>query len=218
MLTKRQHELLAFLVDYQTRNALSPSYEEICRALKLRSKSAVHGLVNGLEKRGYCKRFPNRARAIEILKTVDSDMAALGTLSPSSSSSDVQVIPFFGILGSVGSLSTMDMPQRTVNVLKEFLPEGDLKAFEVQGDFLKDWGILNGDQVIFQATTEGMHDMVMLVSIDQKLMLRKWVNEGHRVTLKTANRYMIPEIHFKEQVKVHGKMVFLWRSIKYPLS
>jgi repressor LexA len=214
VLTKRQHELLAFLVDYQKSNALSPSYEEICRGLQLKSKSAVHGLVNGLEKRGYCRRVPNQARAIEILKTVEDDVGALATKSFSASSDDLATVPFFGILGSVGSLDLLSTPQSFLKVMKESLPErSDFRAFEIQGDFLKDWGILAGDKVVFDNTNEWVSGGAMLVSRDEKLMIRKWEDEGHRVTLKTANKYMIPEVYPKEVVGIHGVLVFLLRSV-----
>ena len=209
MLTKRQHELLAFLVDYQKRNALSPSYEEICVGLNLRSKSAVHGLVNGLEKRGYCKRSPNRARAIEILKTVDHDVEAL-----SISSTDLLSVPFFGSMGSVSSLDFLDHPQGFFRILGEYFPQdSDFRAFEIQGDYLKDWGILSGDKGVFKNTEEAIDGALMLVSADQKLMVRKWVNEGSKVTLKTASKYMIPEVYSKEQVRIYGVLVFVSRII-----
>jgi repressor LexA len=214
VLTKRQYELLAFLVDYQKRNALSPSYEEISRTLHLRSKSTVHGLVKGLEKRGYCKRVPNRARAIEILKTVEDDREALETKESGLMSENLVSVPFFGTLGAVGSLDILSAPQSFLKVVKESLPQGShFRVFEVQGDFLKDGGILNGDKVVFENTNEWRSGAVVLVSKDQKLMIRKWEDEGHRVTLKTGNKYMIPEVHPKEHLCVHGALVLLSRRM-----
>ena len=68
MLTKKQHQLIIF-IDYKLRNSgISPSFDEMKEALKLKSKSGIHRLITGLEERGYIRRLPHRARALEIIK------------------------------------------------------------------------------------------------------------------------------------------------------
>ncbi len=71
MLTQKQHELLLYIYHHLTGHGVSPSFEEMKDALGLRSKSGIHRLVTGLEERGFIRRLPHRARAIEVLRLPD---------------------------------------------------------------------------------------------------------------------------------------------------
>src|SRR6185503_5039531 len=68
MLTRKQHELLCYIHDRLAESGVSPSFEEMKEALDLKSKSGVHRLISALEERGFIRRLPNRARALEVLK------------------------------------------------------------------------------------------------------------------------------------------------------
>jgi repressor LexA len=68
MLTRKQHELLRFIQIKLEEDGVSPSFEEMKDALDLKSKSGVHRLISALEERGFIRRLPNRARALEILR------------------------------------------------------------------------------------------------------------------------------------------------------
>jgi repressor LexA len=212
VLTKRQHELMVFLVHYQETHSHSPSYEEIAQALHLKSKSAVSSLINNLVKRGYCRRVPNRARSIQILKPIEDNNR--NTKSLISSSEGVVSVPFFGTLGNSASLDLLSVPQSVLKIAKDSLPQGpDFRAFDVKGEYLKDWGILPGDNIVFKTTNESINGGVMLISRGKYLMVRKLEHAGHKVILKTANRFTIPELYPKEDIAVHGILVFASRCI-----
>src|SRR6185503_10084144 len=68
MLTAKQHELLRFIQRKLEETGISPSFEEMKEALDLKSKSGIHRLISALEERGFLRRLPNRARALEVLK------------------------------------------------------------------------------------------------------------------------------------------------------
>src|SRR3954451_10593980 len=68
MLTRKQHELLLFINRRLAQDGVSPSFEEMKDALGLRSKSGIHRLITGLAERGFLKRLPHRARALEVVK------------------------------------------------------------------------------------------------------------------------------------------------------
>jgi repressor LexA len=68
MLTKKQHELLMFINRRLAHDGVSPSFEEMKEALGLKSKSGIHRLISGLEERGFIRRLPHRARALEVMK------------------------------------------------------------------------------------------------------------------------------------------------------
>jgi|SRR5690625_1580764 len=71
MLTRKQHELLQFIFRHLKKEGVSPSFDEMKDALGLKSKSGIHRLITGLEERGFIRRLPHRARAIEILRLPD---------------------------------------------------------------------------------------------------------------------------------------------------
>ena len=71
MLTQKQKKMLSVLIDHFDQHDVPPSFEELCAALDLKSKSGIHRLLTGLEERGYIRRLPNRARAIEVMKYPD---------------------------------------------------------------------------------------------------------------------------------------------------
>ena len=68
MLTRKQFELLRFIHERLTEAGVPPSFDEMKDALDLRSKSGIHRLITALEERGFIRRLPNRARAIEVIK------------------------------------------------------------------------------------------------------------------------------------------------------
>ncbi|MDE0716439.1 MAG: repressor LexA, partial [Rhodospirillaceae bacterium] len=67
MLTRKQHELLIYINDYIAESGVSPSFDEMKDALNLRSKSGIHRLITGLEERGFLRRLPHRARALDAM-------------------------------------------------------------------------------------------------------------------------------------------------------
>ena len=72
MLTRKQHDLLSFINERLKESGVPPSFDEMKDALELRSKSGIHRLITALEERGFIRRLPNRARALEVLKLPDS--------------------------------------------------------------------------------------------------------------------------------------------------
>ena len=79
MLTRKQHELLLYIHKHLSKDGVSPSFDEMKDALGLRSKSGIHRLITGLEERGFIRRLPHRARAVEVLR-LPEDLARQGAL------------------------------------------------------------------------------------------------------------------------------------------
>ena len=71
MLTRKQHDLLVFINDRIQEVGISPSFDEMKEALDLKSKSGIHRLITALEERGFIRRLPHRARALEVLRLPD---------------------------------------------------------------------------------------------------------------------------------------------------
>ena len=81
MLTRKQHELLMFIHERLKESGIPPSFDEMKDALDLRSKSGIHRLIKALEERGFIRRLPNRARALEVLRLPESSVAAAASRS-----------------------------------------------------------------------------------------------------------------------------------------
>src|ERR1700680_4901017 len=75
MLTRKQHELLMFINQRLAATGVAPSFDEMKDALNLRSKSGIHRLISGLEERGFIRRLPHRARALEVIKLPEESAA-----------------------------------------------------------------------------------------------------------------------------------------------
>src|SRR5690348_592849 len=78
MLTRKQRELLQFIQERLADTGISPSFDEMKDALGLKSKSGVHRLITGLGERGFTRRLPHRARALEVTRLSDDQMGAAG--------------------------------------------------------------------------------------------------------------------------------------------
>ena len=100
MLTRKQYELLRFISERLKESGVPPSFDEMKDALDLRSKSGIHRLITALEERGFIRRLPNRARAIEVIKLPELSASngngrrgASIALEPANTSYEVRILP-----------------------------------------------------------------------------------------------------------------------------
>lgn len=96
MLTRKQHDLLLYIHDKLETTGVSPSFEEMKEAMKLKSKSGIHRLVTGLEERGFIRRLAHRARALEVLRLPDSAVpirGGVGAIAPRSAAPRNRMMP-----------------------------------------------------------------------------------------------------------------------------
>src|SRR4051794_20267375 len=78
MLTRKQYELLLFINDRLGEGGVPPSFDEMKDALDLKSKSGIHRLITALVERGFIRRLPHRARAIEVIRLPENSSAPSG--------------------------------------------------------------------------------------------------------------------------------------------
>ena len=167
MLTRKQHELICFIEDRLGESGISPSFEEMKDALGLKSKSGVHRLISALEERGFLRRLPNRARALQVTRAPDrsADVApCAGSANstviafpsraaprPAVIANDVITLPLHGrIAAGVPIEAFEDASQLTVPAA--LLGPGDHYALEVSGDSMVEAGILDGDYALIRKT------------------------------------------------------------------
>lgn len=217
MLTKKQHELLTFIHDRLAETGVSPSFEEMKDALELKSKSGVHRLISALEERGFIRRLPNRARALEVVK-MPEQMTAKGK-SPIGKAPDIMPVaandilelPLHGRIAAGQPIEAIE-GQDSLSVPAAFLGSGEHYALEVSGDSMVDVGILDGDYALIRKSQVAREGEIVVALVDRnEATLKTFRREGKMVRLDPANRQYEPQRYAPEQVEIQGTLAGLLR-------
>ena len=218
MLTGKQHQLLSYLIDYQADKDITPSFDEMRQAVGLASKSGVHRLVSALEERGYIRRLPNRARAIEILRHPGSPASADGPSSNvveadfTESLSSVIALPLLGRIAAGTPIEALSDPSSYLDVPAGLVAGGDHFALEIVGDLMVDAGIHDGDTVIIRrAETASSGEIVVALIEDSEATLKTFRREAGRVALEPANAAYETRYFSTDKVRIQGRLTGLIR-------
>ncbi|EQA99286.1 LexA family transcriptional regulator [Sphingobium quisquiliarum P25] len=219
MLTPKQQELLSFIQNRLEEGGVSPSFEEMKEALDLRSKSGIHRLINALEERGFIRRLPNRARALEVLKLPEA-MHRAPKAAPAKpqltakapiAANDVIDIPLHGRIAAGVPIEALE-GQNMLSVPAALLGAGDHYALEVSGDSMVEAGILDGDYALIQRTEVAREGQIVVALIDEsEATLKYFHRDGSRVRLDPANAAYKPQVYDPRQVRIQGKLAGLLR-------
>jgi len=216
MLTRKQHELICFIEDRLATTGVSPSFEEMKAALDLKSKSGVHRLISALEERGYIRRLPNRARALEVLRTAErSDGRAATSDEPTRAlpepANDVVEIPLHGRIAAGVPIEAFE-GSTSLPVPAALLGVGEHYALEVSGDSMVEAGILDGDYALIRKQEVARDGEIVVALIDDsEATLKYFRHEGAMVRLDPANRAYDPQRYAPAQVRVQGKLAGILR-------
>ena len=234
MLTRKQYELLVYIDKQLRHNGVSPSFDEMKDALGLKSKSGIHRLITGLEERGFIRRLPHRARALEVLRLPENLDAATGKkvtrsgggFSPNvikgdfklpgakaAAGSETVQLPLYGRIAAGTPIEALRDHSNTVDIPGSMISKGEHYALEVDGDSMVDAGIFDGDTVIIKRsdTAENGSIVVALVE-DTEVTLKRLRRKGASVALEPANTAYETRIFGPDQVKVQGCLVGLIRK------
>ena len=235
MLTRKQHELLVYINEYISKSGVSPSFDEMKDALDLKSKSGIHRLITGLEERGFLRRLPHRARALEVLRMPETaavgvtvrDPARNKKFSPNVIPGDFRKgglagrmvsapkrsveLPLYGKIAAGTPIEAL-RDTNTIEVPPGLLGRGEHYALEVDGDSMTDAGIMDGDTVIIEKC-EGADNGTIVVALleDNEVTLKRWRRRGNSIALEPANKKYETRIFRPEQVKIQGRLVGLLR-------
>jgi repressor LexA len=232
MLTRKQFELLRFIHERLTESGVPPSFDEMKDALDLRSKSGIHRLISALEERGFIRRLPNRARAIEVIKLPDSVQHGLGSgrsrgFVPSVIEGNLGkarrveseddggrpiAVPVMGRIAAGTPVEAIQTRSHTINVPPDLLSTGDHFALEVRGDSMIEAGILDGDiALIRRSDGADTGDIVVALIDDEEATLKRFRRRGASIALEPANTSYEVRILPPNRVRIQGKLVGLFR-------
>lgn len=237
MLTRKQHELLMFIHERMKESGIPPSFDEMKDALDLASKSGIHRLITALEERGFIRRLPNRARALEVVKLPDSMNPSLGgrkarfepaviegnlgkVATPparvSANEADDYArpvsIPVMGRIAAGTPIEAIQTHSHTIAVPPEMLGAGEHYALEVRGDSMIDAGIFDGDTVLIKKQdTASTGEIIVALVDDEEATLKRLRRKGNTVALEAANPAYETRIFPPDRVKVQGRLVGLMR-------
>ncbi|MDC3072276.1 transcriptional repressor LexA [bacterium] len=225
MLTKKQNQLLNYLLKKIEYEGISPSYEEMCKALNLKSKSGIHRIVKSLEERGYLERLENKARAIAPKKYPNGKLYDTGIINISdkyihkaskNQLTDINTsktkIPLLGKIAAGSPIEAISNYGDYIELFTNIKPE-DCYALSVEGDSMIDEGIYDGDIVVINKASEIKNGDIVVALIDkEQATLKKFRKKGHSIALEPGNKNYKIQIYGPDRVDVQGKLCSLIRN------
>jgi repressor LexA len=230
MLTRKQIELLRFIDGRLRESGVPPSFDEMKEALDLRSKSGIHRLILALEERGFIRRLPNRARALEVLRlpeattpnnaprgfkpsVIEGHLGKVKEKPPAAgNNNEVVSVPIMGRIAAGTPISALQTRSHTIGLPADMLGVGDHFALEVRGDSMIEAGIVDGDTVIIKKQdTADNGDIVVALIDDEEATLKRLRKRGSSIALEAANPAYETRVLGPDRVRIQGKLVTLMR-------
>src|SRR4051812_45158965 len=225
MLTRKQHELLMFIHERIKETGVSPSFDEMKEALDLASKSGIHRLITALEERGFLRRLPHRARALEVVKLPQQATAAAppkgrapfkpqlvdaGAAMPAAN--DTRELSVLGRIAAGTPIEAIQQERDRLPVPEVMLGAGEHFVLEIAGDSMINAGILDGDYVVIRRTDSASSgDIVVALVMGEEATLKRRRRRGPSTARKAPTRPYEPRISGRARVAVKGKWVGLIR-------
>jgi repressor LexA len=235
MLTRKQIELLRFIHERLKETGVPPSFDEMKEALDLRSKSGIHRLILALEERGFIRRLPNRARALEVLRlpesttpaatsrgkkfspsVIEGNLGRVRTAAQTAAEDDsdrVIAIPVMGRIAAGTPITALQSRSHTISLPPDMLPPGEHYALEVRGDSMIEAGIFDSDTVVIRKqNTAETGDIVVALIDEEEATLKRLRKRGASIALEAANPAYETRIFGPDRVRIQGKLVSLIRK------
>ena len=232
MLTRKQLELLMFVHERLKELGVPPSFDEMKDALDLRSKSGIHRLIKALEERGFIKRLPNRARAIEVIRlpesvqwilqparsrgfspsVIEGNLGRVRNSPESANSNEPVLVPMMGRIAAGVPIEAIQTQSHTIGVPPDMLSPGEHFALEVRGNSMIEAGIFDGDTVLIRkGDTADSGDIVVALVDEEEATLKRLRRKGASIALEAANPAYETRIFGPDRVRIQGRLVGLMR-------
>ena len=232
MLTRKQAELLRFIHERLKEAGVPPSFDEMKDALDLRSKSGIHRLITALEERGFIRRLPNRARAIEVIKlpelvahgmgagrargftpsVIEGNLGRVRTAAAEDDGTRPVAVPVMGRIAAGTPIEAIQNKSHVINMPPDLLSTGEHFALEVRGDSMIEAGILDGDMAVIKRTdVADTGDIVVALIDEEEATLKRFRRRGASIALEPANTAYEVRILPPNRVRIQGKLISLFR-------
>ena len=232
MLTKKQLELLLFIDGHLKKHGTAPSFEEMKMAVNLKSKSGIHRLVTALEERGFLRRLPHRARALEITKLPSSHHSDINEpenrgFHPSviegdfgqkrnnraAEPSESVSLPLYGRIAAGMPIEALRDESNSISIPATMLGKGDHYALEIDGDSMVEAGILDGDTAVIERCETAENGTIVVALVDEsEVTLKRLRRKGESIALEPANKSYETRIFGPGRVRVQGRLAGIIRS------
>ena len=222
MLTFKQKYLLEFLIERIETSGVSPSYQEICNKLSLRSKSGIHRIVNNLVERGYIRRLENKARSLFPIKHPNgqnyiNDILPINnkvkTPANTSTTNETQKVPLLGRIAAGNPIEAISNHDDYIDINSSFLGNKEYYALKVFGDSMIDEGINEEDIIIIENNAVPNNGDIVVAFIDNhEVTLKRFRKKGDSIALEPANKNYKTYIYGPDRIKIQGKLVLLIRK------
>src|SRR5229473_3449837 len=204
-LTKRQKEVLDFLVSFHNKHGYSPSFEEMARSLKLTSLATVHKHITTLERKGFIRRGYNQSRSIEVTqlpKPVREQVIARQTME----------LPLAGRIAAGRPLEAVE--ERETISLGDFAHARNCFVLQVKGNSMIEDHILDGDFIVVEQTqVANPGEIVVALVRDSEATLKRFYREaGGKIRLQPANSELQPIVVPGQDVKIQGRVISVLRK------
>jgi repressor LexA len=228
MLTKKQYQLLLLIRDRMNRDGVAPSFDEMKDALQLKSKSGIHRLIGSLEERGFLRRLPHKARALEVVKLPDTaaerpanafapnviagNFGMAGAAARTSSPAETVELPLYGKIAAGTPIEALRNPNEHIGVPAGLIGSGEHYALTIDGDSMIDAGINDGDTVLIKKCDTAENGAIVVALVDnEEATLKRLRRKGESIALEPANKAYETRIFGPDRVKVQGRLVGLYR-------
>jgi len=231
MLTQKQYELLILIDKCLNDTGVSPSYDEMKGKLNLKSKSGIHRLIKGLEERGFIRRLPHRARALEVIKLPENLSGKVtgsvqegftpnvirGAFRMSATevidSDETVKLPLYGKIAAGVPIEAMRDNSSFIDIPASMLGAGEHYALNVEGDSMVDAGILDGDTVLICRGNTAENGAIVVAFVEeQEVTLKRLRRKGDSIALEPANKNYKTRIFGPDQIEVQGSVIGLFRK------
>jgi repressor LexA len=227
MLTRKQQELLLYINSRLGEDGVSPSFDEMKDAVGLKSKSGIHRLITALEERGFIRRLPHRARALEVLKLPPGIEGTVATLSviegamdrvanqdtPERMNDNTVSLALHGKIAAGTPIEALSDPTQSIDVPMSMIGNRDCYALEIEGDSMIEAGILDGDTVLIERGDTAENGAVVVALVDeQEATLKRLRRKGDSIALEPANPAYETRIFGPDRVKLQGRLIGLLRN------
>lgn len=201
-LTKRQQQILDFILTEIHKKGYPPSVREIGKAIGLSSSSTVHSHLAALEKKGYIRRDPSKPRALEVLDFRDTEVAIMPD--------KIRTVPLVGEIAAGQPILAQENIEDVFPLPKDLVTSENTFALKVKGDSMIEAGIFEGDYLVVKQQKTADNGDIVVAMIEDEATVKRFYKENDMVRLQPENPSMEPIL--TNEVIILGKAVALIRK------